>query len=205
MQRGGYASEEPERSSGTDSKPRIRLDPRTMTGTLPSLLIRELIDDDPLDLELRCRLRLESDGLLIARPRLFLRAAARCAHKGFSYDAGSDPIEPWINARIEDSIRDLLDEDLSFHRKNLPIEQPEHYSLLMEHLELTAEVARAAHVAFNRLPQEVRSAYFRIGIQGVHPESYSSNGGGSMDEIHAHILQAVNTLVQFRMKEGDDQ
>ena len=178
-----------------------------MSGTQPSILIGWLLDEDPLDLELRCRLRQEEAGLLISRPRMYLRAAARCAHKGFSYDADSSPIEPWIAERIEDSIRDLLDEDQSFHRKNLPIDQPDHYGLLMEHLGLSAETARAAHVAFNGLPQAVRSVYFRIGIQGVHPEVYATNGGGSIEGIHSDILLAVNTLLQFRLmdEEGEVQ
>jgi len=205
MHRGGNANDESERSSGTDETPHVRIDPRTIRGTPPSLLIQRFIKGDPLDLELRCRLKQESSGLLISRPRMFLRAAARSAHRGFFYDPDSDSIEPWIAKRIEETIADLLDEDRISHWKNLPTKQPEHYGLLMKHLGLKADVARAAHVAFNELPVEVRTAYFRIGIQGMHPESYSSNGGGTRDEIHDRILLAVNTLVQFRMMDGEGE
>jgi hypothetical protein len=160
-----------------------------------------LLDGDPLDLELRCQQRKGQLAYLISRRRLFLRTVARCAHDGFGYDADSMPIESWITDRIDQSIREILDEDEFGLHHGAAIESPDHYALVIEHLGVEPETARAAHVAFNEQPEAVRETFFALAVRGSSVAEYSANGGGSAREIERYMKSAIDLLVRFRNEE----
>ena len=181
--------------AGTRREPRLQIDPRTFNGTIPRLLLSKLLDGDPLDLELRCDMRRDERCLLISRDRLFYKSVARCAHAGFSYD-GTPPAEEWLAARIDQSMRDILEEDESQALKNLPIEVEADYEMLTVALGFSPEVSRAAHVAFNALDDESRGAYFALSVHGRTVEEYAAMGGGPPEIIQANLERAVEALVR---------
>ena len=182
--------------TGTTRKPEVHLDPRTFFGTIPRFLLEQFIDGDPLDLVLRCQLRRDETAYLISPTRLRLKSAARCAHSGFRYD-GKPPIEKWLAGCIEQSIRDILEEDESGDRKGALVEDATHYELLSEEIGFTPEASRAAHVAFNALPDEPRAAYFALSIHGRSIDEFAAMGGGPPELIRSNVSKAVSTLIQF--------
>jgi hypothetical protein len=195
-----------ERTPDTSSKPRIKIDLRTLRGTPPSMLLRVIYDDDPLDLDLRCKLRLNELGYLMCRERLFLRCGALCAYKGATYDPDIDRPEAWIAKRVDDAIEALIEDDLLDSLKQEPIEYPENYALMIDHLGFTPKIARAVHVSFNDLPQEIRTAYFSCSFSNEHPDAYIKRMGITMDELHAQILIAVTLIIEYRkINDGGQQ
>jgi len=182
--------------TGTTRRPEVRLDPSTLFGTIPRFLLEQFLDGDPLDLILRCQIRRDEAAYLISPTRLHLKSAARCAHSGFKY-SGKPPIETWLAGCIEQSIRDILEEDESGDRRGVPIEEAFHYEMLSEVIGFTPEASRAAHVAFNALPEEPRAAYFALSIHGLSIDEYSAKGGGPPDLIRSNAAEAVGTLMRY--------
>jgi hypothetical protein len=163
-----------------------------------------LLDGDPLDLELRCERRRDELAYLMSRDRLLVKSAARCAHAGFSY-RGEPPLKQWITDCIDLAVRDILTEDESAVRKNLPVERPTFYEMLSEAVGFTPTVSRAAHVAFNELDTGPRAAYFALSVQGRTLEEYTAAGGGSPETIRRDLSKALETLIGFlpSSREGD--
>jgi hypothetical protein len=184
------------RGSGTERKPRVRLDPRSFHGTPPRELLRRFLDDDPLDIELRCELRQSETCYLISPERLFFKAVARCAFAGFAY-RGEPPVDEWIARRIDESIEDILEEDEEGAVQNLPIEEGFHYDALSEAVGFRPKVARRAHVAFNALPRVARAAWFAVVVHGRTAEEYAATERSTPDLVKSSVVQAVMTLLQF--------
>ena len=177
-------------------KPELHISGLEFFQDMPRQLLARILDGDPLDLELRSEQRRDETCFLISPKRLYRKSAARVAHGGFRYE-GTPPIEEWLGKCIDQSIRDILDEDESGDRKKLPIKVKEHYGALSEAIGFTPEISRAAHVSFNLLEQEQRAAYFALCVRGLTIEQYSERGGGTPEVIAKNIAIAANTIIQF--------
>lgn len=170
------------------------MDPRSLTGTSPRELLTVLSDGDPLDLALRCLLRRDERGVLVAPRRLLVRTIARCAFKGTHYRPDV-PIEAWIRERIDESLDELVEEDEWGDRKGLPVEDPAHYELLTEVLGCDPVLARAVHARFHRLPGPVRRAYFAVAVRGESPQEYAERARRTVEAVHSDVSRAVSLIL----------
>ena len=193
--KGGNDERGPRRSEVL-REPRVRLDVRTFFGTVPTELMRQFLDGDPLDVEMRCELRSDELCYFIHPYRLYLKSVARCAYTGFRYH-GEPPVGEWIAKCIDDAIEDILDEDERGASQGSPPLEDFHYELLADVAGLTQRAAREAYVAFNSLPDEARAAYFALSVHGRTIEEYAAMGGGPPDMIRSNVLMAVMTLFRF--------
>lgn len=66
---------------------------------------------DPLGLWPRCATAVQRSHLVVHLDRLHLRAIARSAYEGQFY-GGKPPLETWLDERVEQSLLELLREDL---------------------------------------------------------------------------------------------
>ena len=192
---GGHGASDPLHADSL-REPELRIEGSSFFEDLPRQLLARILDGDPLDLELRCELRRDETCFLISVKRLYRKSAARIAHGGCRY-TGKPPIEEWIGKCIDQSIRDILDEDESGDRRKLPIKVKAHYELLSEELGFTPELSRAAHVCFNLLEENCRAAYFALCVHGLSLEEYAAKVGETPKQIQKAVSEAAGVVLEF--------
>jgi len=169
-------------------------------------ILERLLDGDPLELEARCRAKLQESALLLDLSRLHLRALARVAHRAPHY-RGEPPLGEWLTDRIEDSIQDLLEEDRDAERLGtLPQTPVDHrYRFVSELLGLEVSLARRTCVAFNDLPSEVRCAWFAVAVLGKSVNRYVAEGHGPPEEVKAHVKRALTEIAKAARPRLDEE
>jgi hypothetical protein len=163
----------------------------------PRVVLTRLIDGDPLEIEARCRERILEQALLLALQRVHLRAVARIAHCAPRY-RGSPRLDVWLDACIDESLQDLVEEDREEEISGLPPTEPwdPRFAFVSETLGLEPALARRACVRFNMLPDEVRRAYFAIAIEGKTIHRYVAEGNGPPDRVRGFLARALTALGQ---------
>jgi hypothetical protein len=128
---------------------------------------------DPLDLRSRIAAVLDERAYLIEHDRLHLGAVARVARAAPRY-RGQPDLDPWLRRHVEEALDELLEE--SEPDEPSPT-TPWGLEGLARPLGLEPASARAACLAFNRLPLEERKAFRALVLEGR-----------SLDESAAHAL-----------------
>ena len=169
--------------------------PEVLRGRSPREILARLVEGDPLEIEARCRERIETLALLVDLQRLHLRTAARVAHAAPSW-RGEPPISEWLADRIEVSMRELIREDFEAERSGIPPEKPwdPRYAFVSEALGVEPALARRACVAFNKLPLEVRCVYFAVAVQGKTVNRHVAEGHGPPEKARAQLKMAVQAI-----------
>jgi hypothetical protein len=164
-------------------------------GRAPREVLERLMDGDPLELWGRCRDRLESQALLLAPDRLYLRLLARVAHAAPDY-RGVPPLSIWIADRLSASVRELTSEDQEDERRDLyPDSASElRYQFLIAALGIEPQLARQACVAFNSQPYNVRRAFYSIVFQRVPLNRFVAEGNGTPVQVKGHLRRAARAL-----------
>lgn len=114
-----------------------------------------------------CASRLRETFYLIDPDRLFERALSSVAvGMEREHERSSDP--NWLVERVDQAIQRLLDRDREGERTGVPSESPqEHFGLFVTGFFVEPELARAASVAFNSLPEIIRKSCQRLLIEGL--------------------------------------
>lgn len=190
--------DDPPRGAWSETRvPGLRLDPTTLRGSDPDDVLVRLVEDDPLDLDIRCRRRRSELAFLISHARLVMRTAARVAYSGHDYE-GVPPVEDWLVRCIDTSVREILDEDESGVLRESAVEYPEDYEALVHCFDFTPVQARAACVSFNGLEPTTREAFCALAIEGTALEQYAGLQGDSPAAIVPKLQLAVAALLGDR-------
>ena len=173
------------------------LDLRSHKGSKPLVLMKRLLDGDPLGLEDRSTVRRDELAHLISSERVTMRAAAVVAY-GACVHGAEEPIDDWIVGLIDRTIGELLREDQYAARGMKPVEPEEdsHYQAVMELLDLSAENARAVCVAFNVLPFDVRSAYFAYGLERWKLSELADETGVTTERMREDLARALLMILR---------
>jgi hypothetical protein len=158
-------------------------------------VLRKILEGDPLGIAERSSLRLKERAILLDTARLTLRAMARTAHRARAYQ-GDPALSDWLAQRIDESIRDLIEEDREGERAGAPIgDDPEdRFAFLTETIGVTPAMARRVCVVFNDLPDERRHAFWSMVIEGKSLNRYVAEGHGPPDQAKEHLKQAFLAL-----------
>lgn len=194
-ERPGQGGEGGDRGGQGDDPPSWYPGKDLLSGGSPREILEHLVDGDPLELGARCRERIEESAYLLDPDRLHLRAVARVAHAAARW-RGEPALDQWLGERIERSMDELMDEDREDERSGIPPGEPwgARDSFLSETLGLEPTLARRACVAFNRLPFEVRSAYFAVAVQGKTVSQQATEGNGPPAAVRANVVRAVRAI-----------
>ena len=161
-------------------------------------ILERLYARDALQLAEYCEHRLIETALLIHPDRLLARAAARVAYgAAFGY-YGDPPLAAWLCDRIDDSIEELLAEDIEDERGGVPPEGPNQHRytrLIPREVGIAPEQCRLTCVVFNTLPESMRRPFFRVFLEGVSIERYAMEHDRPLDEVVAQIEETTRRLV----------
>jgi hypothetical protein len=166
-------------------------------------VLRKILEGDPLGIAERSSLRLKERAILLDTARLTLRAMARAAYRARSYQ-GDPPLADWLTQRIEESMRDLIEEDRESERAGVPVgNDPEaRFAFLSETIGVTPTIARRVCVVFNDLPDERRHAFWSMVIEGKSLNRYVAEGHGPPDQAKEHLKQAFLALSLLEGPQG---
>jgi hypothetical protein len=173
--------------------------------TSASVVLERLIDGDPLEIEARCKERISEEALMLALPRVHLRAIARIAYHAPRY-SGTPALDDWIRVHIDEALEDLVDEDRDEELSGIPPSEPwdPRYAFMSEAIGVEPTLARRACIEFNLLPHEVRRTYFAIGVEGKTIRRYVVEGNGPPAKIRDHLKRALRALGQQISPELDE-
>ena len=198
--RGGAPDEsrpgdEEARGSGGDGGPSEVSGSSLLRGGNAREILERILDGDPLELEARCRERIERRAYLLDLGRLHLRVVARVARAAPSWN-GTPSLADFIMERIEYSMQELIQEDREEELSGSPAADPHdpRFRLLVETLGIPIALARRASLAFNYLPERVRCAYFAVLVQGRTVNRYVAEGHGPPGKVKADIELALKTI-----------
>ena len=102
--------------------------------------------------------------------RVHLRALALCARHGVTY-RGRPCIDEWLQARVEEAISDILEEDAEAQA----LKMGGAFSVLAAPLSLSPKALRAACARFHARPREEREAYVRLVLDRQPLEESGAN------------------------------
>lgn len=158
-------------------------------------ILKKIFDGDPLEIEARCRERIETRAYLVDVNRLHLRAVARVARAALGWK-GDTSLGEFIMERIDYSAQELIQEDREEELSGIPCADPDdvRFAFLAETLGIPIALARRACVAFNYLPERVRCAYFAVLVQGKTVNRYVAEGHGPPERVKADIEMALRTI-----------
>lgn len=158
-------------------------------------VLERLIDGDPLELGPRCQERISESAVFVAWDRLWLRAAARIAYAAPRYK-GLPRLDVFIDERIDQSIEDLLREDIEEDRGGVPVSEPwdPRYAFVSEQVGIDPNLARSACIRFNDMPLDVRRTYFAVALGKKTFHRWIAEGNGPPEAIHAKLKRAFEAL-----------
>jgi hypothetical protein len=166
-------------------------------------VLRKILEGDPLGIAERSSLRVKERALLLDISRLTLRAMARAAYRARAYQ-GDPALGDWLTERIEESIRDLIEEDREDERAGIPVgTDPEaRFAFLTETIGVTPPIARRVCVVFNDLPDDRRHAFWSMVIEGKSLNRYVAEGHGPPEQAKEHLKQAFLALSLLEGPQG---
>lgn len=137
-----------------------------LAGGTPREVLARIVQGDPLEVRERVARKLREDALLFDADRVQLRTLARCARAAPSY-RGRPELDKWLDALVDEALRDLLREDDERAAPGATAPEPEGALVeLSRPLGLDARSLAVACRAFNRLPVDERRAFFRLVLEG---------------------------------------
>ena len=166
-----------------------------LRGKSPREILERLIDGDPLEIEPRCRERLDTLAFLVDLSRTHLRAVARVAHAATRW-RGTPPFREWLQERIDFSIRELVTEDREEERAGMLPSEPldPRYGFVSDVLGIEPELGRRACLAFNSLPDRVRCSYYAVAVLGSTVNDRVAEGYGPPERVRADIKMALQAI-----------
>lgn len=166
-----------------------------LRGRSPREILARLVDGDPLEIEARCRERIETLAFLVDPSRTHVRAVARVARAAVRW-TGETPLAELLQERIDFSIRELVAEDREEERGGVPPSEPwdPRYTFVSEILGIEPALGRRACIAFNSLPERVRCTYYAIAVLGMSVNRRTAQGYGPPERVKAEVEMAVQTI-----------
>jgi len=164
-----------------------------LVGPSPGAILEAITPGDPLELEALCLDTTLTRAVLLDPFRVYLRTLARTAHDAFTDPrVGRPHLHGWLIVRIDRVLDELIAEQ-STTRRLVEESDPytEHVSTI---LGLPLARARSACVAFNRLDERVRQAFFSVVVDGRSPEQCAAEDLGTLSQIRADVAFARRTL-----------
>ena len=157
--------------------------------------LREFRLEDPRRLVRRNARRLRERALLLDPSRLMMGTMVRIAMFRDDFDGGT-AIPAWIDERIDETIADLLVQDLEDERAGLPVKEPlqSRYAYLVRSLQIEAPRARRACILVNELPTSQRKVFFEIVCMLQPTRSLVEARLGKKKEITLLYEAALGTL-----------
>jgi hypothetical protein len=168
-------------------EPRIRVDEDAKARALllgdrsePEILER-LLDGDPIELYPSAVRWGRENGVLLDPDRMFLRLAASVAA---SSPAGRDvELVDWLDGRMEEAVRTILEEDLAEFRGERVASGEYHHAYLGQIFALELDAALGASVRFNALPRRSRRAFMALFIEDRKIADCIEAGLGTLESL----------------------
>lgn len=167
-----------------------------LVGASPREILHRMLDhDDPLEIWGRSEALIESEAVLMAVDRLYLRALARVAHAAMRYK-GTPPLEVWLAERVAFSLRELVQEDreADHGELHLDVEGEQRYAFLVAALGLEPQLARRACVRFNDEPLEVRRTFWRVVVLKQSIEEVAAADRTTPNEVRDEVARAFRAI-----------
>ena len=170
-------------------------DPRValLVGRSPGAILEAITPGDPLELESLSLDRTLARAVLLDPFRVYLRTLARTAHDAFADPfVGRPHLHGWLVGRVERVLETLILEE-----SESPCLEPEsdpYYEHVSNVFGLPLARARSACVAFNRLDERVRQAFFSVTVDERSAEWCAADGLGSFAQVQADLALARRTL-----------
>jgi len=167
-------------------------------GESPRTILYRLCDDDALRLWDLCQDRLSEVVVLVHVDRLASRAVARVAYGAAEGYDGKPPLLTWLRERIDQSITELLEEDVEneYQGTTLTGEERERYvAMIPRETGIAGNLARRACVHFNALPTALREPFFRTVFERWTIEEYAMKHDLSLDDVVHRIEETTRHLV----------
>jgi len=168
-------------------------------------LLQLVLDGDPLGLETRAMRRLRERGYLIDLDRLYLRGTAKVLDAIRSF---APPVDAWLDARIDEAIREILQADRESERLGHPPESPQEplYEFVSHRFGIAPASARRMCVQFNGLPEEVRLTFTSIYVDGKSINRWVAEGHGPPDRVRADLRRALAVFTSpLELDDDDDE
>ena len=167
----------------------ILLDPRFRQALIDFRL------EDPGKLVRRLARRLREGGYLLDPARLMLGTLARIAMLQDEFD-GSMARPAWIDERIDETIQQLLTQDIEDERAGLPVNEPmqARFEHLVKGLQIAPARARATCIRIHELPPIKRRVFFEIVCLLEPVRKLVEVGLGSKKQVTTHLREALEFL-----------
>lgn len=160
-------------------------------------VLHQLVDGDPLGLELLCAHRVETEAWLVDMTELVLASAAQVAHDADSFSNGAG-LHTWLDARVRKALRSELERD--FHdeciRRRAPGSLQVRFVFLSGLVGIDPNLGRRACVAFNALPLEDRRTFWAIRIDQQTIEHHAATWNDPPDLVRSRLRRVVEILVR---------
>jgi len=169
---------------------------RILAGKAPREVLARLVDGDPLGVRDSVHAGLRRRAYLFDADRVFLRSLARIARLAGRYH-GRPALAVWLAELVDESLLDLLREDLEAERSGAPPDGPAlaAYEDLAAPLGLEPGRMRAVCTAFNRRPEPQRRAFFQLVIEGRSLDELA-RAGPSATELARSARGALEAVLR---------
>lgn len=197
------ASEHGNRVVGLLDGEEVRASATVLASADPRHVLVRWLDDERVELAARCLARMRTAALLFDLRRVCMAAAARLALNG------ADPLDAvpdaWIDARIDEALADLLDEDAIEERDLRHVAtDDERYASLAHQLHIDTRTVRRAAVAFHRQPHADRAAFWAVLIDGLSPDEHAAAAGIPRSVAHQRHERAVTSFCSLGQRPAPD-
>lgn len=162
----------------------------------PREILGRLCDGDPLGLDARTAKRAARDAFFVDRDRWSKRAFARVAYRACDYRSNVS-LEPWIEARVGEAARDLLEEQQDEELRGISVHESmdaEYYGSFARDAGMEVGLARTACVALNQLPVETRRAFHALVVERLTIAACVERGLGNEEQVEGYVRQAIRAI-----------
>lgn len=163
-------------------------------------VLARIVHEDPLGVREHVARALREGAYLLDGDRVLLRCFALVARHAVRY-RGRPDIAEWLALLAREAIAAILREDSEAERRPIvPGREPgrEHgaaFIVLSKPLGLDCEALGRACLAFNRLAQSDRTAFFALVLAGKSLDDLARSTGESATEIARRARRALDTLL----------
>ena len=167
--------------------------------------LRQFRLEDPSSLIRRNARRLRQRAYVLDPSRLMVGTLVRVALYRHAYD-GKRKKTVWIGARIDETIRDVLRQDIEDEQALHPIAEPlqSRYAFLVNALQIGPRFARRACILMNMLPEPVRKITFEVICMLESKADLAAQGLGSPAEVDERLRAGLQRLadggIGFRLE-----
>ena len=161
------------------------------------LMDRVLDDSDPLGLWNRVEAHLEEEAILMDIHRVCGRAGAHIAMVAVrDFYRGFPPLDEWLIARINDGIKDLVDEDWAAIHRSEPID-PENnpFAFMTDAARIDPLHARIVTRKFNQLPPKVRRPVYAVLVKNQPMDKVADDFGFPLDEFKSMVADVLSGIL----------